>query len=620
MDRSCLVVPAPDATVTESTGNTLPYGVTHRDGAWHFAVLVTAADKVALCLFDLNGSLLDRVALARAEDRWQVSVARDVAGQLYCYEVTRANETLWLADPYARSMNQLHTWRNKKTWPAPVAEICAPYFDWGDDRLPQVPVPQMVVYEAHVKGLTIEFPGIPDELRGRYGGLQHEKLVAHLKSLGITSIELLPVHGKSEDPYLASKGLTNYWGYNTLAYFAPESEYAGTDAVTEFRTMVRELHRAGIEVILDVVYNHTGEGAHDAPAVSFRGLAEDVYYRMDKDGSYIDYTHCGNTLNTDHPATRELVLQSLRYWAEEMHVDGFRFDLAPANFRKHGAVDFHHELHTAILNDPVLRDRKLIAEPWDLGPDGYQRGRFPQPWLEWNDSFRDTARRFWKGEYCAGELCQLMMRRGRPVINFVTCHDGFTLADLVSYEKKHNQKNLEQNRDGADHNHSFNCGAEGETRDVAVLALRARQVRNLLLTLYCAQDIPMLLAGDEMGNSQRGNNNAYCQDNAISWRNWHEADSDLLAFVKKLPAIRERLLAVSLPQAVAAPTHSGQAFGIRFDHYLLLMNAAMDNAIFPLHGLTVREILHTGGAAHDETISEIFYLQRQSSAVLEIVQ
>ena len=604
----------------ETTADVFPYGVTRRDGAWLFAVLVTAAEQVTLCLFDREGQLLDRIPLTAAGDRWQVSVVRDLAGELYCYEVTRQGETLYLADPFARSMNQLHIWRDSKTWPAPVAEISQPGFDWGDDRLPQIPVPQMVIYEAHVKGLTIEFPGMPDEMRGRYGGLHHEHLVAHLKSLGVTSVELLPVHGKSEDPYLTSKGLTNYWGYNTLAYFAPESGYAAGDAVTEFKTMVRELHRAGIEVILDVVYNHTGEGAHDAPAVSFRGLAEGVYYRRAEDGSYIDYTHCGNTLNTDHAHTRDLVLQSLRYWAEEMHVDGFRFDLAPAIFRKNGAVDFHHKLHAAIVGDPVLRERKLIAEPWDLGPDGYQRGRFPQPWLEWNDSFRDTARRFWKGEFCAPDLLRLMTHRGRPVINFITCHDGFTMTDLVSYEKKHNHANREHNRDGADHNHSFNCGAEGPTTDPGILALRAKQRRNLLLTLFCAQDIPMLLAGDEIGHSQRGNNNAYCQDNKISWLDWHAQDRDLLSFTRQLAAIRPQLLEVNLPQHVEAPTHHAQAFGIRFDNYLLLLNASQDNIMFPLPGITVREVLHSGRPAQDDPLSDIVYVTAQSSVLFEVVR
>ncbi len=564
--------------------------------------------------------MLDCLPLQATGDRWHGSTTRELSGQLYCYAVTRGPQTLYLADPFARSMNTLHTWRERKTWPAPVADVALPAFDWGDDRLPQIPIEQMVIYEAHLKGLTIEFPGIPDEARGRYGGLHHEQVIAHLKCLGVTSVELLPVFGKSEDPYLAPKGLSNYWGYNTLAYFSPESSYSAGDAVTEFKTMVRELHRAGIEVILDVVYNHTGEGASDAPAISFRGLAERVYYRMAEDGSYIDYTHCGNTLNTDHPHTRDFVLTSLRYWAEEMHIDGFRFDLAPAIFRKNGVVDFCHELHAAILSDPVLRERKLIAEPWDLGPDGYQRGRFPQPWLEWNDHFRDTARRFWKGERCASDLKRLMLNRGRPVINYIPCHDGFTLADLVSYEKKHNEANLEDNRDGSDHNHSFNCGVEGVTNDPKVLALRARQVRNLLMTLFFSQDIPMLLAGDEMGHTQQGNNNAYCQDNAISWIHWSHADRELVQFVRRLAQLRPQLMAVSLPETIEAPTHWNEAFGIRFGEHLLLLNSSAENVLFPLPRLTLRELLHSARSARDDLLSELAYVPAQSSALYQIIR
>ncbi|GAB4428545.1 MAG: glycogen debranching protein GlgX [Turneriella sp.] len=596
------------------------FGVREATPGFRFSVFATAADKVEVCFFLPDGSSYGKHPLAFSNGYWQGTVDPGRNDLLYCFALTRGHTTQYLSDPFARNMNQLHRWRTQKIWPVPVAGLTTPEFDWGDDRLPRIPIPKMVVYEAHVKGLTMQFSDIPENLRGTYGAIGHDRLIAHLKSLGVTTLELLPVQGKSQDPFLASKELTNYWGYNTLAYFAPESEYAVNDAVTEFRSMVRELHRAGIEVILDVVYNHTGEGGPTDPAISFRGLAEAVYYRIHEDGSYIDYTHCGNTLNTDHEHTRQMVLQSLRYWAEEMHVDGFRFDLAPALFRRQGTVDFHHELHQAIVNDPVLRERKLIAEPWDLGPDGYQRGRFPQPWLEWNDNFRDAVRRFWKGEPCAGELLRLMMHQGRPVINFVTCHDGFTLADLVSYEQKHNEANLEENRDGSEHNHSFNCGVEGATTDSAVLALRARQVRNLLLTLFSARDIPMLLAGDELGNSQQGNNNAYCQDNPISWLNWAQADRELLAFVKALHTLRAKLLAVSLPQAIEAPTHNGQAFGIRFDRYLLFLNAAPENVMFPLHGLVVREVLHTGRPAQEEKISEICYLPQKSSVVLEIVE
>lgn len=595
------------------------FGVTATETGLRFAAFVEDADTVRLCFFREDGKLIEKYPLVFADNCWSVELSPTERDLLYCYEVCRKNTTLFLSDPFARSMNRLHLWREKKIWPVPVAEIFFPPFDWGDDKAPQVPLPQMLVYEAHVKGLTILHPDLPTALRGTYGAVGHDKLVAHLKSLGVTTIELLPVHAKSEDPFLAAKKLTNYWGYNTLGFFAPESSYAQHDAVVEFKSMVRELHRAGIEVILDVVYNHTGEGGKDAPAISFRGMAERAYYRMDESGNYIDYTSCGNTLNTDHPHTRDLVLQSLRYWAEEMHVDGFRFDLAPALFRKNGHVDFMHELFLAITNDPVLRERKLIAEPWDTGPNGYQRGNFPEPWLEWNDRFRDTARRFWKGEHCAQELAHEMLRRGRPVINYVTCHDGFTLADVVSYERKHNEANLEENRDGADHNHSFNCGAEGPTNDARILALRKKQVRNLLMTLFFAQDIPMLLAGDEIGNSQNGNNNAYCQDNAISWLDWKNPDRELLAFVRELSRWRKVLLATNMPQYMEAPTHFAEAFGIRFGTHLLLMNAARDNIFFPLHGVAVREILHTARFAQEEPTSDIYYLSAQSAVLLEVV-
>ncbi|MCX7632922.1 MAG: alpha-amylase family glycosyl hydrolase [Turneriella sp.] len=595
------------------------YGVFLHNGRFRFSVLATAADRVRLCLFQDNGQLVLEMEMQPEGDNWSCEVDSDVGKLVYCYAVERAGKTLYLADPFARNFNLLHIWREKKLWPAPVAGTTLAPFDWQYDRLPQIPLREMVIYEAHVRGLTILHPQLAENLRGRYRALADERMIAHLKSLGVTTVEFLPVHAKSEDPFLKKKGLTNYWGYNTLGYFAPESSYAENDAVTEFKEMVRALHRAGIEVILDVVYNHTGEGGKDETPVCFRGLAEEIYYRLAEDKSYIDYTSCGNTLNTDHPHTRALVLESLRYWAEEMHVDGFRFDLAPALFRKNGVVDFQHELMQAILSDPVLRERKLIAEPWDTGPGGYQRGAFPDPWLEWNDHFRDAARRFWKGEHAAHELRTQMLRQGRPVVNYVTCHDGFTLADLVSYERKHNEANLEDNRDGSDHNHSFNCGVEGPTDDPKVLALRRKQVRNLLVTLFFAQDIPMLLAGDELGHSQKGNNNAYCQDNAISWIDWEKKDRDLVGFIQRLVALRRELLQSNMPHAIEVPSHPHDAFGIRFDRHLLLLNAAKENVLFPIRGFAAKEILHTARYPRDEVLCDVCYVPAQSAVLLEIL-
>lgn len=592
-----------------------------QNGKYNFAVLVRDATHVNLCLYDLQGSLHKRMALHCDGEIWHIAVEAKMESLLYCYEVLREDaEPLKLADPYARDLNTLHEWRRHKSWPAPVAGLKETPFDWQNDRHPQIGLADMVIYEAHAKGLTVLCPDIPQKLRGTYGAAGHTALIAHLKNLGVTTLELLPVFSKTEDPFLVTKNLQNYWGYNTLNYFAPESEYAAGDAVLEFKTMVRALHAAGIEIILDVVYNHTGEGGADIPPVSYRGLADRVWYLTDADGKYIDYTHCGNTLNTEHEIVRQLVLDSLRYWVKEMHVDGFRFDLAPTLFRKHGSVTFNHELHHAIVNDPVLRTVKLIVEPWDLGPDGYQRGRFPLPYLEWNDVFRDTARGFWKGDRSAEDLAQLIVHRGRPVINFITCHDGFTLKDLVSYDHKHNHANGEHNRDGSNHNHSFNCGVEGETQDAGILALRMKQRKNLFMTLLFSQDIPMLLAGDEMGNSQRGNNNAYCQDNEISWLDWHAREDDLIGFVRNCLSLRRQVLASTQPHAIYTPTAHRQALGIHFENYFLLLNASRDNVLFPLPGIKMREVLHTARERRDEVMQDICYLPAQSSVLLERVK
>ena len=551
---------------------------------------------------------------------WHLIVEEDLSQYLYFFDVERAGVSSYVADPYGKDFGLLDRWRHFKTWPAPAAGLGIREFDWGDDKPPRIDLKNTVIYEAHVKGLTKLHAGIPEAIRGTYTALGHEVMIAHLKDLGVTAVELLPVFSKTEDPFLARKGLRNFWGYNTLSYFSPESEYAAVNSVQDFKAMVRALHKAGIEVILDVVYNHTGEGGRHETTVCYRGIAERAYYLTDDQGNYIDYTHCGNTLNTENEIVRQMILDSLRYWVEEMHVDGFRFDLAPTLFRKNGAVTFNHELHHAIIHDPVLRNVKLIVEPWDLGPDGYQRGRFPQPYLEWNDVFRDTARSFWKGDRHGEELAQILAHRGRPVINFITCHDGFTLRDLVSYEHKHNHANGEHNRDGSNQNHSFNCGTEGETHDQAILQLRKKQSRNLLMTLLFAQDIPMLLAGDEIGNSQRGNNNAYCQDNEISWLDWHAREDDLVDFVRSCIKFRRQLMAATHPHAFFPPSAHSRAFGIHFQEFFLLMNASHDNVLFSLPGSRVREVLHTARECRSEEMHDICYVSAQSSVLLEIVK
>ncbi|AFM11380.1 glycogen debranching protein [Turneriella parva] len=602
--------------MTTQPGNASPLGPSAHGNGYNFAVYVDGATQVNLCLYSRSGELLHTLPMQRSESVWHLTIIGGAPDLIYCFEVERAEIKQQLCDPFAKNLNLLAEWRKRKAWPAPVAAPANAVFDWSDDRRPMIALPDMVIYEAHVKGLTIELPGIPEAERGRYRGAAHAAVISHLKRLGVTTLELLPVHAKTEDAFLLAKGLTNYWGYNTLNYFSPESEYATDDAVTEFKTMVKALHAAGIEVILDVVYNHTGEGPQSAPAVSYRGLADSTYYTTDENGAYLDYTHCGNSLNTDETLVRLLIHESLRYWADEMHVDGFRFDLAPTLFRKRDIVTFDHELHHMIVNDPVLSSLKLIVEPWDLGPDGYQRGRFPQPYLEWNDVFRDASRQFWKGERPAAELAALMVHRGRPVINFVTCHDGFTLLDLVSYEQKRNVANGEDNRDGSNHNHSFNCGIEGETPDVQIRARRKKLRKNLLATLIFSQDIPMLLAGDEMGNTQFGNNNAYCQDNEISWLKWANREEDMIEFVAECLRLRRQLHKATHPAVIEAPANAARAFGIWFDRYCLLMNSASENVLFSVPGSAMREVLHTGRQIHHETVSDIYLLTAQSVVLL----
>jgi len=563
----------------------------HWDGRGvNFAIYSEHATSVELCLFARPADLFPSRSVMLPEKTnyvWHGYLPGIASGQTYGYRVygpyrpehgLRFNPAKLLIDPYARailgsidyagavygdnggdrSRPDDHRRNTRDDAPSvPRSVVVDSTFDWGDDAPPRVPWSETVIYETHVKGFNRLFPEVPAELRGTYLGLAHPAAIDHLHTLGITAVELLPVHAWLDEAKVVARGLTNYWGYNSIAFFAPEGRYAvGStlgDQVNEFRAMVKALHAAGIEVILDVVYNHTAEGNHLGPTVSFRGIDNPAYYRLIPDNPrlYVDVTGTGNTLNTRNAATLRLVLDSLRYWVQEMHVDGFRFDLAPALARELVDVDRGGSFFDAVHQDPVLAEVKLIAEPWDVGAGGYQVGQFPNGWSEWNDKFRNGVRHFWRGDDgCIAEMgyrltgsSDLFKADGRQPfasINFVTAHDGFTLTDLVSYDHKHNWENGEDNLDGTDHNISRNYGYEGPTADPAILDLRARQQRNMLATLFLSQGTPMLLGGDEIGRTQRGNNNAYCQDNDISWYHWDitDRDRDLLAFVQRLIRIR----------------------------------------------------------------------------------
>ena len=518
-----------------------PLGATWDGSGVTFALYSEHAERVELCLFDAAGRReTQRIALTeRTGFVWHGNVPHARPGQRYGYRVDgphapelghRFNPHKVLLDPYARLVLPTGLGR---------CQVVDEPFDWGDDRAPRTPWSDTVIYEAHVRGLTRLHPGVAEPLRGTYAGLASAPVIEHLQRLGMTALELLPIQAFVDERRLVQHGLSNYWGYNTIGFFAPDTRYAARispgGTLGEFKTMVKTLHAAGIEVILDVVYNHTGEGDHHGPALSFRGIDNSVYYRLDSldRRHYLNYAGTGNCLNTSHPAVLALVLDSLRYWVEEMHVDGFRFDLAVALTRD-------SEVLAALQRDPVLSQVKLIAEPWDLGPHGYRLGAFPPGWSEWNDKYRDVARSWWRGD--AGMVGALASRlagssdlfegAGREPtasVNFVAAHDGFTLHDLLTYERKQNEANLEGNRDGADDNRSWNAAA-----------LRERQKRNLLATLLLSQGVPMLLAGDELGHTQHGNNNAYCQDNEISWLQWPDDARDLVAFVGRLTELRRQ--------------------------------------------------------------------------------
>ncbi len=567
-------------------GKPFPLGATPSEAGTNFAVASDLADSVVLCLFDEAGH--EEQLQLQEEDGgvWHGFVPGVGAGRRYGYRVVgpyaparglRCNANKLLLDPYARAIDGNVTWGDEVMGYPPGnpdgysdldSAPCVPRglvlgdgFDWDGDRPPAIPYSDTIIYETHVKGFTYRHPGVPEALRGTYAGLGTPAALDHLRSLGVTAVELLPVHHHVDDGFLRSKGLENYWGYSTLGFFAPHAGYSAEvragrpgGQVAEFKAMVRALHAAGIEVVLDVVFNHTAEGNHLGPTLSFRGFDNPTYYRLtaDQPRYYFDTTGTGNSLNVDSPVCLRLVIDSLRYWVSEMHVDGFRFDLAVALAREHGAFDSVSAFFDLVSQDPVISRVKLIAEPWDIGqPDSYDLGRFPDMWSEWNGKYRDSARDFWRG--LPGTLPDLATRltgssdlygpshrRPNASINYVTCHDGFTLADLVSYGRKHNEANGESNNDGTDDNRSWNCGVEGPTDDAGVTELRARQSRAILATLLLSLGVPMLLGGDEMGRTQRGNNNAYCQDNEISWYDWQAADADLLAFTSRLVGLRRR--------------------------------------------------------------------------------
>ncbi len=562
-------------------GTPFPLGATFDGFGTNFAVFSSVAEKVDLCLFDAEGRQTCVPLSQGIGQVWHAYLPTVAPGQRYGFRVhgpwepragLRCNPAKLLIDPYARAFDGSLRWTPAlfgygaeghdgppdTTDSAPdtlKSVVGQPYFDWGDDRLPRTPWNETVIYELHVKGFTQQHPRVPPELRGTYAGLAHPVMIEHLHRLGVTAVELMPVHQFAHDGVLLERGLRNYWGYNTVGFFAPHDEYAAAKGlgrpVAEFKEMVRTLHRAGIEVILDVVYNHTAEGSHLGPTLSFRGLDNPAYYKLNADDPryYNDYTGTGNTLNMRHPHVLQLLMDSLRYWVLEMHIDGFRFDLAAALARELHDVDRLSAFFDVIQQDPVISRVKLIAEPWDVGEGGYQVGNFPPLWSEWNGRFRDCVRDYWRGENGAlgefgyrvtgsSDLYATSGRRPHASINFVTCHDGFTLRDLVSYNDKHNQLNGEDNKDGESHNRSWNCGVEGDSDDATVLGLRKRQVRNLMTTLVLAQGVPMLLAGDELGRTQNGNNNAYCQDNPTTWIDWEHTDEELLDFTCKLMTLK----------------------------------------------------------------------------------
>lgn len=571
-------------------GRPYPLGATWDGSGVNFALFSENAEKVELCLFDARGTReLRRVALPEYTDQvWHGYLPEIERGTLYGYRVYgpydperghRFNHHKLLIDPYAKQLYGTVRWtdanygyrvgssrhdlsfdRRDNAAAMPKCVVVDTAFTWGEDRRLYTRWHESIVYEMHVRGYTIKHPLVAPEVRGTFAGLSSPPVIEYLVRLGITAVELLPIHAAVDDRYLVERRLRNYWGYNSIAFHAPDPRYLSGSSLGEFKTMVKRLHEAGIEVILDVVYNHTAEGNHLGPTLSLRGIDNKSYYRLQEGRFYVDYTGCGNTLNLAHPRTLQLVTDSLRYWVNEMHVDGFRFDLAPALGRRDNAFQSSSGFLSGIQQDPVLARVKMIAEPWDLSPGGYQLGNFPPGWSEWNDQYRDTVRRFWQGNdglipvlasrlTGSSDIFNHLGRRPRASINFVTAHDGFTLNDLVSYNEKHNEANFEENRDGTDANYSWNCGVEGATDDPHVLNLRAQQKRNMLATLMLSQGVPMLLAGDELDRTQHGNNNAYAQDNEIGWVSWtDESDPGLVDFLRDLVQLRREHPVFRRPQ------------------------------------------------------------------------
>ncbi len=561
-------------------GRPYPLGAAYDGGGTNFSLFSEAATGVELCLFDSAGGE-QRLELEEIDAFcWHAYLPSVAPGQRYGYRVhgpwapdrgQRCNPAKLLLDPYAKAIEGEVSWgqpcfpynfgdeasRNDddSAGSVPRSVVHNPYFDWGNDRPPDIQLNESVIYEVHVKGFTARHPDIPAAQRGTYAGLAHPAAIGYLTGLGVTAVELLPVHQFIHDAHLVDRGLRNYWGYNSIGFLAPHNGYAAGgqrgEQVAEFKAMVRALHEAGIEVILDVVYNHTAEGSHLGPVLSMKGIDNAAYYRLVADDKrfYYDTTGTGNSLNVGHPHTLQLIMDSLRYWVTDMHVDGFRFDLAASLARQFHEVDRLSAFFDLIQQDPVVSQVKLIAEPWDIGEGGYQVGNFPALWSEWNGRYRDTVRDFWRGEPAtlgefasrltgSSDLYQADTRHPGASVNFVTAHDGFTLRDLVSYNSKHNEANGEDGADGESHNRSWNCGTEGDTGDPAILELRGRQQRNFLATLLLSQGVTMLLGGDESGRTQGGNNNAYCQDNEISWYDWDRPDEDLLTFTRRLIELR----------------------------------------------------------------------------------
>ncbi|MBI5616645.1 MAG: glycogen debranching protein GlgX [Gammaproteobacteria bacterium] len=564
-------------------GSPYPRGATWDGEGVNFSLFSAHAEKVEVCIFDPSGRReLQRVTLPECTEAvWHGYLPEGRPGLLYGYRVHgpyrpeqghRFNPHKLLIEPYAKHLQGTLKWsdahfgyriggrredlsmdRRDNAAGMPKCRVVDPAFTWGNDQPPKIPWHDTVIYELHMRGYTRRHPAVPEPLRGTYAGLATAPVIEHFKRLGVTTIELMPVHSFIDDRHLVARGLRNYWGYNSIGFFAPDTRYSATGRISEFKTMVKTLHSAGLEVILDVVYNHTAEGNHLGPTLCFRGVDNASYYRLMADDPryYMDFTGTGNTLNLTHPRVLQLLMDSLRYWVLEMHVDGFRFDLAASLARKLHDVDRRGTFFDVISQDPVLSGVKLIAEPWDVGAGGYQVGNFPPGWAEWNDKYRDTLRAYWRGdEGTIGDFARrltgssdLYESSGRTPfasINFVTAHDGFTLHDLVSYDDKHNEANGENNCDGHSHNISWNCGVEGPGDDPAVRELRARQKRNFIATLLLSQGAPMLLAGDEGGHTQHGNNNAYCQDNELSWLDWQAWDEELTAFVGNMIRLRAR--------------------------------------------------------------------------------